>query len=142
MTAALEVASTYAMARVPECARWACTVRLFSSAILCFLAEVFQAFEHCARHERKGHGRIVENLGEAPALFRRNKLSPRHRLRVSAPRQPAPMHRLGTNPHAVVVAFQRKLFVAAPRQQLRVHAELLRPVPRYASADGEDPHLL
>src|SRR6266849_9262855 len=74
------------MARVPEWASWACTVRLFSSAILRFLAEIFQAFEHCARHERQGHGRIVENLGEAPALFRRNKLSPRHRLRVGAPR--------------------------------------------------------
>src|SRR5579859_3488855 len=50
------------------------------------------------------------------------------------------MHRLRANSHAIVVALQRNLLVAAPRQQFRIYSELLRPIPRHSASDREYPH--
>src|SRR5712671_796146 len=47
---------------------------------------------------------------------------------------------LGTDSHSVVITLQRNFFVAAPRQQFRVHAELLRPITRHSSTDRKNSH--
>src|SRR5216683_5655207 len=104
--------------------------------------EIPDALQHRANNQRQRHRRVIENFREAPAFFWRHEFPPRDRFGVRAAAQPAPMDRFRANPHAVVVALQRKFFVTAPRQEFRVHAELLRPVPRHAAAHGQNPHAL
>ena len=50
------------------------------------------------------------------------------------------MHRLRADAHAIVITLQRNLFISASCQQFRVHAKLLRPVARHASANRKNPH--
>src|SRR5882672_644621 len=102
--------------------------------------EVANPLQHCADNQRQRYRRIIENFREFSALFRWNKLAPRNGLRVRAAAQPAPMYRFRADPQTVVIALQRELLVTTPRQQLRVHAELLRPVARHAAAHRENPH--
>src|SRR5713226_154761 len=63
---------------------------------------------------------------------------PRTPLAVGTARQPSPIHRLGTNAQAVVIALQRQVFPAPPMAQLDERAELLRPVARHSAADRKD----
>src|SRR6266480_3761093 len=96
-----------------------------SSAALLWSCEIPDAFEHRPDDQRQRHRGIIEDFGEAPTFFRRDKLAPRNGFRVRAAAEAAPMDRLRTNAHAVVVALQRDFLVAAPRKQFRVNAELL-----------------
>ncbi len=50
------------------------------------------------------------------------------------------MDGLGADADAVVIALERKFFVAAASHEFGVDAELLRPVARDAAADGKDAH--
>src|SRR5262249_32671819 len=107
--------------------------RSTSFAIATLSFEISDSFEHGPNNQRQRHRRIFKYFREFPTFFRRNKFSPRHGFRVRAPTQPAPVHGLRTNPQAVVVALQRQVFIPAPRQQLRVNTELLRPISRNAA---------
>src|SRR5207248_2344168 len=102
--------------------------------------EVPQPLQHRAYNQWQRHGGVVENFREAPAFLRRHEFPPRNRFRVGAPAQAAPAYRLRANAQAVVVALERQLLVAAPSEQLRVNAELLRPVTRHAAPNGKNPH--
>ena len=52
------------------------------------------------------------------------------------------MHGLGADAQAIIVALERHFLVAAARKQLRVNAELLRPIARNPAAHGENSHAL
>src|SRR6267143_5748682 len=104
------------------------------------LFKVPDALQHRPNDQRQRHRRIIEDLREPSAFFRRNKFSPGYGFRIRAAAKPAPMHRLRADAHAVVISLQRNFFVPAPRQQFRVHAELLRPITRHSSADRKNPH--
>src|SRR5215472_5146625 len=112
------------------------------SLCLFVVLEVAQALQHRADNQWQRYGSIVEDFRELAAFFPRNEFPPRHGFRVCASAQPAPAHRLRTDAHPVIVAFQRKVLVASPREQLRVNAELLPPIARNAAAHGENPHAL
>src|SRR5260370_2809057 len=90
--------------------------------------------------QRQRHRCVIENFRETSAFFWRHKFAPRNSFRVCAAAEAAPMHRLRADAHAVVVALHRKFFAAAPRQQFRINAELLRPVAWHSSADSQDSH--
>src|ERR1019366_986924 len=79
---------------------------------------------------------------EAPTLFRRNKLAPRHGFAVGASRQPAPVHRFRADAHAIVEALQGQVFAATPMAQFYEWTKLLRPVSRYTTADSQNPQAL
>src|SRR5690349_11238915 len=111
-------------------------------ARLLFTFKVPQALQHSAGNQRQRHGRIIENLRELAALFRRDEFPPRNCFRVRTATQPSPAHGLGADAQAVVVAFKRQLLVAAPREQLRVYAKLLRPVARNTPANRKNAHAL
>ncbi len=106
------------------------------------LLEVFEAFEDGADDERKGDGGVFEDFGEAAAFFRGNEFAPGDGLGVSAAAEAAPVNGFGTDADTIVVAFERKLFVATTGHEFGVDAELLRPIARDAAADGEDTHFL
>src|SRR5215472_5355184 len=112
------------------------------SLCLFVVLKVAQALQHRADNQWQRYGSIVEDFRELAAFFPRNEFPPQHGFRVCASAQPAPAHRLRTDAHPVIVAFQRKVLVASPREQLRVNAELLRPIARNAAAHGENPHAL
>src|SRR2546427_2420843 len=101
---------------------------------------ISDALQYGSDDQRQRDRSIVENFRELPALFRRHKFPPGNRFRVRASAEPAPMHRFRANPHTIVVALQRKFLVAAPRQQFRVHAKLLRPIARDAAAHRQNSH--
>src|SRR2546425_1031914 len=103
---------------------------------------ISDALQYGSDDQRQRDRSIVENFRELPALFRRHKFPPGNRFRVSTAAQPSPMHRFRANPHTIVVALQRKFLVPAPREQLRVDAELLRPVARHSSTNCQNSHAL
>src|SRR6266566_1264493 len=114
-----------------------CGQRLVSHSLLRrtgapIFSKIPEALEHRAGDQRQRHRGVIKNFGEPPALFGRNEFAPGDCFSVRAAAQPAPMHRLRADAHPVVVAFQGKILVPAARQQLGVHAELLRPVARHS----------
>src|SRR6185437_13883537 len=106
------------------------------------VVKVTDALEHGACDDRKRDGGVAEDFGEFASFVRWNKFSPGDGFGVSAAGESAPMHGLGTDAEAVVIALERHFFVAAASEQFRIDAELLRPVARYAAANGENSHAL
>jgi hypothetical protein len=102
--------------------------------------EVFQAFEDGAYYQGEGYGGVFEDFGEAAAFFAGNEFAPAHGFGVGAAAEAAPVDGFGTDADAVVIAFERKFFIAAARHEFGVDAELLGPVARDTAADGKDAH--
>src|SRR5713101_5527059 len=61
---------------------------------------------------------------------------------TNLPHETASVYVLRTNPHAIVVTFQRHFAIPAPRQQFRINSKLLRPIAWHAAADRKNPHFL
>src|SRR5262245_42789590 len=80
-------------------------------------------------------GRIGVHLGEAAPLRLGDELPPRHAFGVAAPGEPAPVVRLRTDPHRVLVAAHRLVGARAPAPDLEIRTHLLCPVARHAAAD-------
>jgi hypothetical protein len=106
------------------------------------LFEVADALEDGTDDQRESDRGVFEDFGEAASFFGRNELAPRDGFGVGAAAEATPVNRLGADADAVVVAFERKIFVAAAGHELGVDAELLGPVARNTTADGEDTHYL
>ena len=106
------------------------------------LVPVSDPFQNRADNQRQRHRSIIQHFRKPSAFLQRNKFSPRYRLGVSAPRKPAPIHRLRANSQPIVITLQRNLLVPAPCQQFRIHTKLLRPIPRHAAANRKNSHAL
>src|SRR5207245_1110540 len=102
--------------------------------------EIPEPLQHRSHDQRQRHGRVIEYFRKPPAFLRRNEFPPGNRLSVCAAAQPAPAYRLRTYSYAIVVTLQRQLSITAPRQQLGINAELLRPIARHATAHGKNSH--
>src|SRR5207244_4520166 len=88
-------------------------------------------------------GRVLEALGVAAAVFLGEKFSPARALAVGAARQPAPMLRIRTDADAVAELLGDPFAAEETmRGDLEIRSDLLRPVSRYAAADGEDAEVL
>src|SRR5258708_3689037 len=97
-----------------------------------------QPLQHCGNNDRQSDGRIDEHLSETSAFGRGYEFSPRDGLAIGTSRQAAPIHRLGTDAQAVVIALQRQVLAQSAVPQFDERAELLRPVPRNSAAYGEN----
>jgi hypothetical protein len=115
---------------------------IFLRSWISLLFEVADALKDGTDHEREGDGGVFEDLGEAASFFWRNELAPTNGFGVGAAAETAPVNRLGADADTVEVALERKIFVAAAGHELGVDAELLGPVARNTTADGEDAHFL
>jgi hypothetical protein len=109
---------------------------------MALLFEVADALQDGADDERESDGGVFEDFGEAASFFGGNEFAPGNGFGVGATAEAAPVNRLGADADAVVVALERKIFVAAAGHELGVDAELLGPVARNTTANGEDPHFL
>jgi hypothetical protein len=109
---------------------------------MALLFEVADALKDSADYEGERDGGVFEDLGEAASFFGRNEFAPRDGFGVGAATEAAPVNRLGADADTVMIALERKIFVAPPGHELGVDAELLGPVARNTTADGEDAHFL
>src|ERR1700756_212289 len=109
---------------------------------IALLSEVADALKNGTDDEQEGDGGVFEDLGEAASFFGRNELAPTNGFGVGAAAEAAPVNRLGADADTVVVALERKIFVAAAGHEFGVDTELLGPVARNTAADGEDAHFL
>src|SRR5215475_199839 len=91
-----------------------------------------------ARGARPGNGRVAGHLGKAAAFARWDEFAPRHALRVCTARQSAPVHGLRTDAHTIHETLKTTTLANALGDQLQVGTDLLAPVPRHTTANGED----
>src|SRR5579859_3080625 len=101
-----------------------------------------QAFKQRCNHYRQADRGVHEYLAEFAAFRRRNKFAPGDGLGIRRAGKSAPVHRLRTHPHAIMIPLELNILARAPHPQLAVRPKLLRPVPRYTAADGKDPQPL
>src|SRR5215469_13434784 len=106
------------------------------------LFQVPDSLEHGAHYKRQRDCRVLKHLGKLAAFFGRHELAPAHGFAIGAPAEAAPVNWFGTNAHPIMVAFQRKLFIAAPGHEFSVHPKLLRPVARNSAPNRENTHFL
>src|SRR5438309_8756478 len=97
-----------------------------------------QALQHSGYDHGQADGSIYEDLSESSSLGGWHKFSPGNRFAVRAARQSTPIHRFGTNAHAVVIALELNVFPQAPVTQFEEWPKLLRPIAPDATADGEN----
>jgi hypothetical protein len=104
------------------------------------LLEITDALENGADDEWERDCRVFEDFSELAAFFGRYEFAPADGFGVRAAAEAAPVHWFGTDAHAVVIALEGKIFVAATGHEFGIDAKLLRPVARNATADGENAH--
>jgi hypothetical protein len=102
--------------------------------------QIANALEDGADDKRKSDGGVFENFGELAAFFGWDEFAPANSFGVGAAAETAPVHRLGTDADAVVIALQGKIFVTAAGHEFSVDTELLGPVARHTAADCENAH--
>src|SRR6185437_7282325 len=106
------------------------------------LIPLAESLKECSAHDGQADGGVDEDFAEAAAFIRWNEFAPGDGLRIRRAGKASPVDGLRADAHAVMVALERDVFSGAADTQLTVRAELLRPVARHASADGEDADLL
>src|SRR5215469_12964524 len=111
-------------------------------ALAALLFQVPDSLEHSAHHKRQRDCRVLKHLGKLATFFGRHELAPAHGFGIGAAAEAAPVNWFGTNAHPILVAFQRKLFIAAPGHEFSVHPELLGPITRNSAPNGENTHFL
>src|SRR5215467_14367728 len=88
--------------------------------------------------QRQPNCSVQQYFRKSSAFFDWHKLAPGNRLAVGAAGKPSPVHGFRADSDAIVKALQNQLFSASTMSEINVRAELLRPIPRHAAADGED----
>src|SRR5690348_6873412 len=101
-----------------------------------------EALKQCRAHDGQSDRGVDEDLAEAAAFIGWHELAPGDGFRIGRAGKTSPKNGLRTDAHAVVIALERYVFSRAADSQLAVWAELLRPVPGNAAANGENPDLL
>src|ERR1019366_2350837 len=99
---------------------------------------LLQPLQHGGYDQRQTYCSVHKHFPKLPTFSRRYELAPRHRLAVGTARKSAPVDRFGADAQSVVITLQRQGFPAPAGAQFDERPELLRPVARNASANGED----
>src|SRR2546425_6318520 len=89
--------------------------------------------------ERPGNRGVAGHLGKSPTFTWRDEFAPRHTLGIGTTRQTTPVHGLWTDAHAIGKTLEASTLANTLVDQLQIGADLLAPVARYATANGEDP---
>src|SRR5262249_3299856 len=90
----------------------------------------------------KAHRGVDKDLAKTPTLPGRDEFAPGNGLRIGRAGKSAPINRLGTDSHTVVIALELNIFPSPTHPQLTVRAKLLRPVPRHSATDGQNAQAL